>query len=345
MGLGARRRLVAEPARSASPPGGRRAPGPGPAPRGAARLARKRASVSSAERRRSATGLPIRRLLDALPGLLGEPLAEVDDWRRTRWDALVMQAAMPDPRWMPGQAAGERLEPMPPGPDGIAANWPWTASRRCCCSARCPRRRCRWRRPGACWRACANQRRRLRDELQLGYALFCGFREVGARRGLLFAAQSPRACPERLLEHMETFLQRSVEALAQLPAQRLAGLREALADDCAERRVASPSEPGAPGRSTLAWRRSLPAARRGRPRPERRRRSRPRPGCWRRAAAGGCPAGAEASHAVTRRQPCRRHCGVRSKAALLRWRSRRDQGCATAGGALPAPAQRHPRPP
>ncbi|TSB31476.1 pyrroloquinoline quinone biosynthesis protein F, partial [Pseudomonas aeruginosa] len=28
-------------------------------------------------------------MLDALPGLLGEPLAEVDDWRRTRWDALV----------------------------------------------------------------------------------------------------------------------------------------------------------------------------------------------------------------------------------------------------------------
>ncbi|MBW6061489.1 hypothetical protein KZ835_32015, partial [Pseudomonas aeruginosa] len=61
------------------------------------------------------TGLPIRQLLDALPGLLGEPLAEVDDWRRTRWDALVMQAAMPDPRWMPGQAAGERQR-NPPGP-------------------------------------------------------------------------------------------------------------------------------------------------------------------------------------------------------------------------------------
>ncbi|MEN1381621.1 coenzyme PQQ biosynthesis protein PqqF, partial [Pseudomonas aeruginosa] len=30
--------------------------------------------LSSAERRRSATGLPIRQLLDALPGLLGEPL-------------------------------------------------------------------------------------------------------------------------------------------------------------------------------------------------------------------------------------------------------------------------------
>ncbi|HDP3694827.1 TPA: pyrroloquinoline quinone biosynthesis protein PqqF, partial [Pseudomonas aeruginosa] len=189
--------------------------------------------LSSAERRRSATGLPIRQLLDALPGLLGEPLAEVDDWRRTRWDALVMQAAMPDPRWMPGQAAGERLAPLPPRPgrhrrelavDGESALLLF-------CPLPSPEVPME-----AAWRLLARLhepafQRRLRDELQLGYALFCGFREVGARRGLLFAAQSPRACPERLLEHMETFLQRSVEALAQLPAQRLAGLREALADD------------------------------------------------------------------------------------------------------------------
>ncbi|EMT5005187.1 pyrroloquinoline quinone biosynthesis protein PqqF, partial [Pseudomonas aeruginosa] len=189
--------------------------------------------LSSAERRRSATGLPIRQLLDALPGLLGEPLAEVDDWRRTRWDALVMQAAMPDPRWMPGQAAGERLAPLPPRPgrhrrelavDGESALLLF-------CPLPSPEVPME-----AAWRLLARLhepafQRRLRDELQLGYALFCGFREVGARRGLLFAAQSPRACPERLLEHMETFLQRSVEALAQLPEQRLAGLREALADD------------------------------------------------------------------------------------------------------------------
>ncbi|HHW1692300.1 TPA: pyrroloquinoline quinone biosynthesis protein PqqF, partial [Pseudomonas aeruginosa] len=189
--------------------------------------------LSSAERRRSATGLPIRQLLDALPGVFGEPLAEVDDWRRTRWDALVMQAAMPDPRWMPGQAAGERLAPLPPRPgrhrrelavDGESALLLF-------CPLPSPEVPME-----AAWRLLARLhepafQRRLRDELQLGYALFCGFREVGARRGLLFAAQSPRACPERLLEHMETFLQRSVEALAQLPAQRLAGLREALADD------------------------------------------------------------------------------------------------------------------
>ncbi|MDU0524004.1 pyrroloquinoline quinone biosynthesis protein PqqF [Pseudomonas aeruginosa] len=189
--------------------------------------------LSSAERRRSATGLPIRQLLDALPGLLGEPLAEVDDWRRTRWDALVMQAAMPDPRWMPGQAAGERLEPLPPRPGRHRRELAVDGESALLLFCPLPTQEVPME---AAWRLLARLhepafQRRLRDELQLGYALFCGFREVGARRGLLFAAQSPRACPERLLEHMETFLQRSVEAFAQLPARRLAGLREALADD------------------------------------------------------------------------------------------------------------------
>ncbi|MGU1621783.1 pyrroloquinoline quinone biosynthesis protein PqqF, partial [Pseudomonas aeruginosa] len=189
--------------------------------------------LSSAERRRSATGLPIRQLLDALPGLLGEPLAEVDDWRGTRWDALVMQAAMPDPRWMPGQAAGERLEPLPPRPGRHRRELAVDGESALLLFCPLPTQEVPME---AAWRLLARLhepafQRRLRDELQLGYALFCGFREVGARRGLLFAAQSPRACPERLLEHMETFLQRSVEALAQLPARRLAGLREALADD------------------------------------------------------------------------------------------------------------------
>ena len=189
--------------------------------------------LSSAERRRSATALPIRQLLDALPGVFGEPLAEVDDWRRTRWDALVMQAAMPDPRWMPGQAAGERLEPLPPRPGRHRRELAMDGESALLLFCPLPTQEVPME---AAWRLLARLhepafQRRLRCDLQQGYALFCGFREVGARRGLLFAAQSPRACPERLLEHMETFLQRSVEALAQLPARRLAGLREALADD------------------------------------------------------------------------------------------------------------------
>ena len=180
--------------------------------------------LSSAERRRSATGLPIRHCWTPCPAY------SASRWRRsttgggragTPWSCRP-RCQIPDgcPTRLPASAWSLCRR----GPDGIAANWPWTASRRCCCSVRCPRRRCRWRRPGACWRACTNRpSSACATSLQLGYALFCGFREVGARRGLLFAAQSPRACPERLLEHMETFLQRSAEALAQLPARRLAG--------------------------------------------------------------------------------------------------------------------------
>lgn len=210
--------------------------------------------LSSAERRRSATGLPIRQLLDALPGLLGEPLAEVDDWRRTRWDALVMQAAMPDPRWMPGQAAGERLEPLPPRPGRHRRELAVDGESALLLFCPLPTQEVPME---AAWRLLARLhepafQRRLRDELQLGYALFCGFREVGARRGLLFAAQSPRACPERLLEHMETFLQRSAERSRNCRRDAWPACAKPSPTTCAERRVASPSEHGAPGRSTLA---------------------------------------------------------------------------------------------
>ncbi len=189
------------------------------------------------------------------PAYSGEPLAEVDDWRRTRWDALVMQAAMPDPRWMPGQAAGERLEPLPPRPGRHRRELAMDGESALLLFCPLPTQEVPME---AAWRLLARLhepafQRRLRDELQLGYALFCGFREVGARRGLLFAAQSPRACPERLLEHMETFLQRSAEARSR-NCRRNAwpACAKPSPTTCAERRAASPSEHGAPGRSTLA---------------------------------------------------------------------------------------------
>jgi len=62
---------------------------------------------------------------------------------------------------------------------------------------------------------------RLRSELQLGYALFCGFRQVQAQRGILFAVQSPHATAEQVLGHIETFLQRQGERLTVLDEQAL----------------------------------------------------------------------------------------------------------------------------
>jgi hypothetical protein len=62
---------------------------------------------------------------------------------------------------------------------------------------------------------------RLRSELQLGYALFCGFRQVQAHRGILFAVQSPHATAEQVLGHIETFLQLQGERLTALDEQAL----------------------------------------------------------------------------------------------------------------------------
>ncbi|MDP3979421.1 MAG: pyrroloquinoline quinone biosynthesis protein PqqF [Pseudomonas sp.] len=63
---------------------------------------------------------------------------------------------------------------------------------------------------------------RLRSELQLGYAVFCGFRQVQAHRGILFAVQSPHASAEQILGHIEAFLQLQGERLAALDEQALA---------------------------------------------------------------------------------------------------------------------------
>ncbi len=210
--------------------------------------------LSSAERRRSATGLPIRQLLDALPGLLGEPLAEVDDWRRTRWDALVMRPRCQIPDGCPARLPASAWSLCRRGPDGIAANWPWTASRRCCCSVRCPRRRCRWRRPGACWRACTNRPSSGACATSCNWATRCS--AASARSAPGAACCSPRNLRVPARNACWSIWRPSSSA----PPRRSRNCRrnawpacaKPSPTTCAERRAASPSEHGAPGRSTLA---------------------------------------------------------------------------------------------
>ncbi len=48
--------------------------------------------------------------------------------------------------------------------------------------------------------------RRMRVELQLGYAVFSGFRQVAGRSGLLFGVQSPSTSMADILEHVQVFL-------------------------------------------------------------------------------------------------------------------------------------------
>ncbi|MES2871627.1 MAG: pyrroloquinoline quinone biosynthesis protein PqqF [Pseudomonadota bacterium] len=47
---------------------------------------------------------------------------------------------------------------------------------------------------------------RLRVELQLGYAVFSGLRQINGRTGLLFGVQSPHASTSEIFEHIKMFL-------------------------------------------------------------------------------------------------------------------------------------------
>lgn len=49
--------------------------------------------------------------------------------------------------------------------------------------------------------------RRLRSELQLGYAVFSRFHQAGQHAGMLFGVQSPTASAEAIEAHIETFLE------------------------------------------------------------------------------------------------------------------------------------------
>ncbi|MCQ4321608.1 pyrroloquinoline quinone biosynthesis protein PqqF [Stutzerimonas stutzeri] len=56
--------------------------------------------------------------------------------------------------------------------------------------------------------------RRLRSELQLGYAVFSRFCQFGEQAGMLFAVQSPTASANAILDHVEQFLNDSTVKLA-----------------------------------------------------------------------------------------------------------------------------------
>lgn len=77
----------------------------------------------------------------------------------------------------------------------------------------------------AIWRLFAQQvqapfYQRLRVEMQLGYAVFSGFRQIAGQGGLLFGVQSPSANAEQLVKHIETFLQTLPDLVAQADLPR-----------------------------------------------------------------------------------------------------------------------------
>lgn len=70
---------------------------------------------------------------------------------------------------------------------------------------------------------------RLRVELQLGYAVFSGLRQIDGQTGLLFGAQSPSASAGQLIVHIEQFLSKLPELLQQIDDSTLTSQQLALA--------------------------------------------------------------------------------------------------------------------
>ncbi|AHL75592.1 pyrroloquinoline quinone biosynthesis protein PqqF [Stutzerimonas stutzeri] len=87
----------------------------------------------------------------------------------------------------------------------------------------------------------------LRSELQLGYAVFSRFCQLGGHAGMLFAVQSPSASAEAILDHIETFLLNFAMKLANEPAE----IVEHAARAASDRHVAGPGELHA--RAEQAW--------------------------------------------------------------------------------------------
>ena len=71
---------------------------------------------------------------------------------------------------------------------------------------------------------------RLRVELQLGYAVFSGVRQINGQTGLLFGVQSPNASVKEILEHIEAFLKQLPELISTLDDVSLINQRQTLAE-------------------------------------------------------------------------------------------------------------------
>jgi coenzyme PQQ biosynthesis probable peptidase PqqF len=80
--------------------------------------------------------------------------------------------------------------------------------------------------------------RRLRSELQLGYAVFSRFHQLGGQSGMLFGVQSPSASAGQILEHIQTFLASFALKLADQPAAAV----ERAAIEAGERHLTGPAD-------------------------------------------------------------------------------------------------------
>jgi coenzyme PQQ biosynthesis probable peptidase PqqF len=188
--------------------------------------------------------MPIRQLLKALPDLCLEHTVVSDDlqqlWSGARWDGLATglsaqtQAAMGLALSRIPGTADSQLTPPP----SIRSQHLWnsvdTGSSEHALLLFCPTAthdiadEAAWRLLGHVCQTPFYQR--LRVELQLGYAVFSGLRQINGQTGLLFGVQSPSVAPMDLLEHIEQFLSELEGMIERIDDATFIAQRQALAD-------------------------------------------------------------------------------------------------------------------
>ena len=188
--------------------------------------------------------IPIRQLLQALPGHCLERTADSDDlqqlWLGARWDGLATglsaqtQAAMGFALSRVPGTADNQSTPAP----SIHAQHLWTAidtqSNEHALLLFCPTATLDIT-DEAAWRLLAHIcqtpfYQRLRVELQLGYAVFSALRQVHGQTGILFGVQSPTVAPVALLEHVKTFLADLPGMIERIDETTFVAQRQSLAD-------------------------------------------------------------------------------------------------------------------
>jgi len=190
------------------------------------------------------TPIPIRHLLKALPNhhrqspALPMPDSDQDVWTTARWDGLSIglsaatQGALgPALARVPGIASEDISLTAAPCGRRI-----WhrlqTHSEEAAVLLFCPTAPLALA-DEAAWRLLAQLcqtpfYQRLRVELQLGYAVFSGLKQIDGQTGLLFGVQSPSVSATQLITHIEQFLAGLPALIQQLDDASLAGQQQAL---------------------------------------------------------------------------------------------------------------------
>lgn len=197
--------------------------------------------------------MPIRQLLKALPDHC-LPSSELSDdathlWTTSRWDGLALGLSS-----QTQSAMGLALSRIPGTPDSqlpaasaINAQQLWShidsASSEHALLLFCPT-------AGheiadeAAWRLLAQLcqtpfYQRLRVELQLGYAVFSGLRQIHGQTGLIFGAQSPNTSVVELLGHIQQFISGLATLIDNLADASLTQQRQSLADQFDDRALST----------------------------------------------------------------------------------------------------------